>query len=646
MGNRTGLNFDFPRPAQWKRPPNIILIIAVGILARLLIFDIASVNADTGLYLYDAQRFLEGGIPIADFPSRSPFFHAILSSILLTEIDPIVTTRLAMISISAMSGFGVYKIVDFLSGQKPAEFATILYLLTPLPLFWSLWLKTEPALVLLTIMVSYIYVSRFTEERVRLIYLFLVGILLGSGYLIRRSAIFYAVLIGLHFLYYRTVKRDEHILKEIPAVVVLASSMLTTILGGYVIISRGDLSATAELATYHLFGLMPLSPGPLTSNLVPYYILISVLAILVSSYIHSSDTYYSLFPSNMISPINQVIIGVASIGIISLLLITPEFSYQSIKSDMQEDFILGIIYLSLPIFLIFMVYLFTYIRSSNINKHASVLAYLTLTGIMIQFLKGIYTPSYPLTGYQGREVLVGVISILFITAILVTMFLPDINLNIFQEENSSFLIILPVGISAMYIFRDDPMLITYSQEILPYLSIISGIAVGQLREATSRFAFHGIAFILALSAVVGVLAAPVMISNMGGTVQPYDSDRGSISNVQAVGDLVEKKTSENDLVFTAQPLYAIQADRENVQDFSREWGDYRNGEGQQVMTNKIVDSMEKGEVVLVIKERRTEMVMKPSDEIRTTFESHYCRIDNDRLELSKAQIYIHKDYGC
>jgi hypothetical protein len=138
----------------------------------------------------------------------------------------------------------------------------------------------------------------------------------------------------------------------------------------------------------------------------------------------------------------------------------------------------------------------------------------------------------------------------------------------------------------------------------------------------------------------GVAVVVIMATlSAGALAEPYapngveqDSYWFTVERVQAYGDDVERLTKPGEQVFTAQPLYVIEADRRIAGDLSRKYYLYRGWPNRAVtdrVTDEIVRSIDDEETTLAVLDSESAVVMNESERINQTVRSKFCPVKND-----------------
>ena len=629
----------------------ILLILIAGLLIRIALFDTVAVNADIGLYLYDARSLATGQIPMVDYPSRSPLFLALLSLVMQSGLDPLTAARGLMIVNALLGGFGVYRLTTALADQRSGEYAAAIFLFVPLSLFWGMWLKTETVLVVLLVHQLARFTPQLDHSNVPTKELLLMGFVLGAGFLIRRTALFYALTIAIVYFYYRVRSNNHLIFKETAAVGIMGFSTLSTILIGYLGISRGDLAATAELTGKHLFDSLGFSTASLTESHAIFLLTGFLILTVASIFVYKKEVRGNTSGLKNVEPL--VLISSVVVWMYFFLLSTPQFQSCLVCSPREWQIVAEIGYVSLPIFLFIMFIIGKGLprisaKTSNENIRKIVVGtfYGLLLWIVYWFLNTLYGVSLPFHEYHIPGLLTAQVGALTLFAILIFIRAPELNWKENWSAEHTLVLTIVVAISLIYLYRDRVLFIGYAQEILPFVSVFIGIGIAIITRQSSKLTKNGVLSILLLAVILGSLASPVIISNVGGIVQPYNPDQGTVTSLQEAGEIIENQTPEDGVIFTAQPIYALQSDRTNLGDFSRQFWQYKYSDGDQNMTNTIVEGLQNQRADAIVIERRGRIVLRESPQIEDAFRQNYCWANDPAIEKVNAELYLPQSSGC
>lgn len=625
----------------------ILPLLFIGTVIRLFLFDFVAVNADVGLYLYDARLLAEGATPIVDYPSRSPLFIGLLSLIISSGLDPIVATRSLMVINALAGGLGVYYLTKVVSTQQSAEFAAAVYMFIPLSLFWGLWLKTETVVVVGFTYALARFAGQLDDPVIPAREFVLFGAALGAGFLIRRTLIFYIIAIGLYVVCYRLTRRGRPLITETTGFGLLVTAAITTIFWGYMMIARGGQTATGTLMNEHLFNVIPLPISAVTTFNSFGLLLGSLVGVALLWHIYQRDVR----PDWVVPQKYRYVVFylTASVGllILSLLLSTEGFTSCLLCTDRQSEAVAEIAYVALPIVVLLLLFLgkFGSDRMKNTALRAGM--YLVLLWIVYWFIGTFINQSLSVHGYDNAELLrILLVGVFWLGGMLFVQ-IPSPKWTDRWTGSHSLLLLLPIVIALVYLLRDRTLFVSYAQELLPFVAVFVGIGLGMIRKQSTKFLFYGVILVLVLAVLIGSLAAPVIIANFGGIVQPHNPEQGTVTGIQAAGESLEEQTQDGDLVFTAQPIYAVQADRDNAAHFSRDFWDYkyRSGANSAAVTEKLVASLESQDVKAVIVEDRTRTVFETAPSIEQAFEENYCYVPDERIENVNAELYL-PDQEC
>lgn len=581
----------------------LLTVFSAGVLIRLLFVDIVPINRDTGLYLYDAVKLSNGGVPIVDYHSRSPLFHWILAKSLAFGADPLLTARGLMIATSCLLGAAVYWLTRVVHSREGGLFASALFVLSPLTVVWGTWLKTEQVAVLLLLVALAILVPRLDDETIYAPYA-AIGVLLGTAFLVRRTALVYAISIGLAILYYRWYRSDRSLLAEIARGGFMAAAMVVTVTLGYALVA-GSVGATIELFRLHFLSTPPLSlftgidgvgGGSSSStsllclrcHLKPLRVMSSVLIVTLPTALVLAAYFGQCFPKDTSDRLPGS--GGASTRRLMLL-------------------VLGVFAVGA---LIFTRIALTGAFVSHAGFLVAVIGSLAAAGIL--YLRLPWADSEP--PLSPELVVVGIV---------------------------------PVVLGTVYLLRDSPIHVTYYQEIFPFAAIFSGVFLCHSFSKVDVSTRQLFVLLLFVTSLLGLLVAPYVTSSMAGLDTVYQTSEGTVTTVHEIGDEITDRTDPDESIFTAQPIYALSADRSNVLDFSREAWYFRHDvpEEKQETSERLVGAIYSGDIAYVVAEQRTNEVMSNSDEVNTAIKENYCAVKSLRTDIQPHDtiLYGHESRG-
>lgn len=179
-----------------RHASHVAIILAAGLVARVLLFDQVGVWGDFGFWAYDSRMIMEGQTPFVDFPGRSPLMVYLLAVVRdLLGMDARVL-RAVVIVLWVLAGVPTYLIARQLHSHRAGVVAAALLLLTPFSLVYGMWVNSQALMVLLSL--SGLYTLLRSDRAAAFA---LSGSLFGLAYLSRRSVVVVPLTIGLYYVY-------------------------------------------------------------------------------------------------------------------------------------------------------------------------------------------------------------------------------------------------------------------------------------------------------------------------------------------------------------------------------------------------------------------------------------------------------------
>ena len=182
-------------------------------LTRLPIFNDESIYLDWGWiqthlseHVFDSLLDAKQPLIIWVFGIFENFFH-----------DPLLAGRFVSVLIGAVSTLGIYLLTKRLINKKVAPLATLLYLLTPIFVFYNRQALMESAVVGVGIWSLYVLVNLTEKASIRKG--IILGIILGIGFFIKTSSALFIVASTLTILFYIFKKGRTELVKPFIATV-------------------------------------------------------------------------------------------------------------------------------------------------------------------------------------------------------------------------------------------------------------------------------------------------------------------------------------------------------------------------------------------------------------------------------------------
>jgi hypothetical protein len=153
---------------------------------------------------------LRGSLPFVR-PPLYPFFLSIVYYIFPHETY--LTARLFNAVLDTLACFVFYKLILLIWDNKPtAILASLIYVINPFYLFFSVRVRVEALFILLGVTGVYLLVREYKKGFPSLTSIFLIGIVFGLACLCRSNATIFVLLISLWLVYYNLKKGRKTIL--------------------------------------------------------------------------------------------------------------------------------------------------------------------------------------------------------------------------------------------------------------------------------------------------------------------------------------------------------------------------------------------------------------------------------------------------
>mgnify|MGYP006271974127 CR=1 FL=1 len=589
---------DLESLRKWVYSHPVITILAVGVIFRIVFFNLVGVNYDAGLYLYDTKLLLEGQVPLIDYFSRSPLFHAFLSPAILFDFSPIVTARIQMVLVSLTLAIVIYLATTKLHSREAGIIAMAVFVLAPFELVWGLWLKTEQVAQLLVLAGLLPLLGHLDDERIPLRDMILLGGAVGAAFFVRRVVIVHFGVVLLFLLYYRYRISEKSLIDPVSRGAVFGISAGVTLLIGYLVWSGGSAGNFVELLNTHLLGLVsePASAGNAAEG-----------------------------ETGILESVFSFVYGVAASNLSSL------FTYMRAVTVL------------LPVLLLLLIFPIVFLRREIGNTRTfSIFAVLGVGAVLLALL--VHIAPFTESSWLAEA---------FIVAIIVGLGLAVIALTPQFEGKSDTLLwnpklLLPAGLAVAivvsYAVRDRGMFVTYFQDVFPYLAILTGVAAVVLWQETKletpkKVAWSGL---LAIAIIVSFsMASPLVVGPASGGTQI------TVTDAVAIGNDLNEEFGDDAQGFSAQPLYMLEANHSVANGFSRKYwivtSEPESEESREII-NETASELESGETQYIIVESRSKNII--IGEISKIFEQNYCSGStnedrDDAYHRSNAQLYYY-----
>ncbi|QLD84796.1 hypothetical protein HWV23_03395 [Natronomonas halophila] len=577
----------------------VITILALGVIFRIVFFNLVVVNYDAGLYLYDTKLLLEGQVPLIDYFSRSPLFHAFLSPAILLDLSPIVIARVQMALVSLTLGVAIYLVTTQLHSREAGIMAMAVFVLAPFELVYGLWLKTEQVAQLVVLTGLLPLLGHLDDDYLPLRDPILLGGAVGTAFFVRRVVVVHFGVILVFLLYYRYGIKGKSFIDSVSRGALFVLSTGLTVMVGYMIWSGGSTEHFIQLLNTHLFGLIsePVSPG------------------------NGAEGQTGIL-ENLFSFVYVVV--ARNIGY--------RITY------MRAAIVL------LPVLLLLLIYPVTYLRRRLGNTRTLAMFVVLGLGAVLSTFSVHFAP-FTESSWLMESTVVSVIVGFGLPVVLLTPQIDgDSDTPLWNPK-----LLLPAGlvlaIVASYAIRDRGIFVTYFQDAFPYLSIITGItALVILREIKFETVQKIAWSCLLVSAIIISLtmANPLVVGPAGGDNQI------TVTDTVAIGNDLHKEFGDDAQGFSAQPLYILEAGHRVTNDFSRKYWtvtwDPESSRSKDIIRDTNND-LKSGNTQYVIVERRTETIFSVSPAIEQSVNTNYCASENITQHGGRSMtIYTHKNH--
>jgi len=168
----------------------VLLMLAIGLIVRLLLLPIRWINPDEGAHLMDAQLLLNGFMPIADYGARQPLYVFVLAIFLKAFGASLQIGRLVPLLASVGTGWMLFVIGRRIAGATVGLVAASIYMFLPLTIVWSVIVKEEPLAIFLTCVSIYFALISFSESRQKSAWMIISGLFAALAYYARSSTLY------------------------------------------------------------------------------------------------------------------------------------------------------------------------------------------------------------------------------------------------------------------------------------------------------------------------------------------------------------------------------------------------------------------------------------------------------------------------
>jgi hypothetical protein len=586
------------RLREWGSHHPFLVLAVFGVLFRLALLPFVKVSADTSLYTYDAMLALGGQTPIADYPTRSPFFSYIYAAPLALGLGKMLTARLTMLAAAVVLGGGIYRLTRTLHSERAAMAATFLYFATPLSVVYGQLLYTEQVTQLFVIGAILLLYGHLDDETVPYRYPLAIGALFGIAFLVRRVVLVQVGVIGLFLLYYWTVREEQPLSKPVSYGIALAIGMGATMAAGYLWLGWPSVDDALLIAEQHVVWLFRGSPvghvGWVEMTTIPA----------------GADTTgpFGSFPGP-----RKLFIKLTHLFAVSMPVAIPLIAVG--RSYLADR--------SLP-------------ESTDTALGVGLVAAFVLGGIGRWLLLPIGTV---------RPAVVGLVGAVAVAALWRHAPIPFRDL---WDPRFALFVGFMVLVTAGY-FALGSLGFVHFLDVLPYVSVVTGVlAVELLDHRTSGDARRVpvAAAVLVLAVAAGLLSATALVADPGvggGTGESLDT----VAEVEAVNDDVGSRLDAGESVLVAQPMYVFESGTRQTGDLSRGYWIMRHAPDSapaRRLEARLLSRIDDGSVQYVIVDKWTRILLERSAALDSAVEENFCPVADDEVyEATGADLYVRSE---
>lgn len=570
-------------------------LVFIGVLFRIALLPFVKVSADTSLYTYDAMLVLEDQTPISDYPTRSPLFSYLYAIPLALGAGKMVTARITMLLAGIAVGLAVYHLTTVLASRRVAFAATLLYYVTPLSIVYGLQLYTEQFTQLIVIAGVLLLYKALDAEVVSYRSALAIGVLFGIAFLIRRVVLVQFGVLGLFVLYYWTAVDKRPFLKIVGFGCCLVIGMGTSLTVGYLALTWPSISDAFLIAEQQILWLFQGSP---VGN-VAWVEMTSIPTAGGAS---------------------------AAIGFPSLRTLFIKLTH--------------LFAVSLPVALPLLIIVRSVAGSLSLPKWIDTTLCIGLVGAFLVGGVGRWLV-FPLG--TVRPALVGLVGAL---TVVVLWRRQPVLIDELWDPRLGLMIGFSVLVVAGY-FALGTLGFVHFLDTLPYLSVIAGILVVRLADASTPAARDIVptvgATILMIAVVVALVSTTALVTHTG-IEDGSSTGLDTMAEVAAVNDDLETRLDDGSNVLVAQPMYIFESGLRQTGDLSRGYWIIREAPESAPadrLTDRLLARLDDGNVKYVILDKWTRTLLEKSPALASEVEAHFCPIADDGLyESSDATLYV------
>lgn len=205
----------------------ISTLVVIYFLTRFLFLKSLPIFNDEATYIDWGWRMIniKGQFFYSLAHYKPPLFMWVVGVLRKFISDPLVAGRLVSIFAGLLSLSGIYKLAELLYNRRVATLSAILYIITPLFLFYDRQALMESSITTCGIWSFYIFLKLINSQNYK--YAALLGLTLGLGYLVKTNAILFAIPLCIIYVLEIRKKYKQNEKVSINAIIVIASLLIT-----------------------------------------------------------------------------------------------------------------------------------------------------------------------------------------------------------------------------------------------------------------------------------------------------------------------------------------------------------------------------------------------------------------------------------
>lgn len=576
---------------------HLAILIAAGTLARALLFNYVGIWGDYGFYQYDARLILAGQHPFIDFLGRSPLFIYLYAATAYVFGHTIELARIFISFWWLLTALPVYGITKTATSHNHGLAAVAVFLLSPFALAYGMWANTQSVAAFFAATAIYTLTQRKHPAGYAL-----AGLLLGLAYLSRRSVIVILFAVILYTTYshlrYGTRPLDRQLRTITTRLLPLAAGFILALAAVY-----GLMASFNPTKAYALFEVH-------TMNLFLSY----------------GRGGYPLITTS--APIVTNDIGSGRIPIFNdLCQMCGSWTARTFAKTLT---------ISVPVVAI----LWYYIR--DLTDHYFLQRDLQY---MYGILAALAAYALIVTVYAGHYSRGGVIISLTLLMAL-TYRTQAVDRSILYNKHLQLVLIILLGLTAGYLYRNRILHSYYFMDFWPYISILAGILfVHAIRHADRRH----VRIMLAAGVIIGTISAGFAAHPI--TVVLLEDNRDgwfTMSNLHDYQDDINSRTEPGDVVFTASPSYVANTharaplDRPRLHMVAVRYKDHGPALPQYA---HLIEGMRNGTIKYVVFTRTTRQMLRWNESAQDAYRANYCRVESADDLYQQSNAYLYKYSG-